>query len=34
MYIPRKPDEQIEVNWTGNPTHIIDSDIGEIADVW
>lgn len=32
--IPRKPDEQIEVDWTGDPAHIIDPDTGEITDAW
>ena len=26
MHIPRKPGEQIEVDWTGDPAHIIDPD--------
>ena len=32
MHIPRKPGEQIEVDWTGDPAHIIDPDTGEITD--
>ena len=24
MHIPRKPGEQIEVDWAGDPAHIID----------
>ena len=34
MHIPRKPDQQIEVDWAGDPAHIIDSDTGEITDAW
>ena len=34
MHIPRKPGEQIEVDWTGDPAHIIDPDTGEITDAW
>ena len=34
MHIPRKPGEQVEVDWAGNPAHIIDPDIGEITDAW
>ena len=26
MHIPRKPGEQVEVDWAGDPTHIIDPD--------
>jgi len=29
MHIPRKPGEQIEVDWAGNPASIVDSDTGE-----
>lgn len=32
MHIPRKPGEQIEVDWAGDPAHIIDPDTGEITD--
>ena len=31
---PEKPGEQIEVDWAGDPTHIIDPDTGEITDAW
>jgi transposase len=30
MHIPRKPGEQIEVDWAGKPAHIIDTDTGEL----
>ena len=29
MHIPRKPGEQVEVDWAGDPTQIIDPDTGE-----
>jgi len=31
MHIPRKPAEQVEVDWAGAPTKIIDPDTGEIT---
>lgn len=34
MHIPRKPGEQVEVDWAGDPAHIIDPDTGKITDVW
>ena len=34
MHIPRKPGEQIEVDWAGDPAHIVDPDTGEITDAW
>lgn len=34
MHINRKPGEQIEVDWAGNPAKIIDPDTGEIIDAW
>ncbi len=34
MHISRKPGEQIEVDWAGDPAHIIDPDTGEITDCW
>ena len=34
MYIPRKPGEQIEVDWAGDPAHIVDSDTGENTEAW
>ena len=30
MYINRKPCEQVEVDWAGDPATIIDPDTGEI----
>ena len=32
MHINRKPGEQVEVDWAGDPAHIIDPDTGEILD--
>ncbi len=32
MHIGRKPGEQVEVDWAGDPAHIIDPDTGEIID--
>lgn len=32
MHISRKPGEQVEVDWAGDPAHIIDPDTGEIID--
>lgn len=34
MHIGRKPGEQIEVDWAGDPAHITDPDTGEIIDVY
>ncbi|MCK9445231.1 MAG: IS21 family transposase [Tissierellaceae bacterium] len=34
MHIKRKPGEQIEVDWAGDPAHIIDPDTGEITKAW
>lgn len=34
MHINRKPGEQVEVDWVGDPAHIIDPDIGEITDAY
>ena len=34
MHIPRKPGEQIEVDWAGDPAHIFDPDTGEITEAW
>ncbi|MDD3339251.1 MAG: IS21 family transposase [Lachnospiraceae bacterium] len=34
MHIPRKPGEQMEVDWAGDPAHIIDPDTGEITEAW
>ncbi len=33
-HIPRNPGEQIEVDWAGDPAHIIDPDTGEQTEVW
>ena len=32
MHIPRKPGEQVEVDWAGDPAHITDTDTGAITD--
>ncbi len=32
MHIARKPAEQVEVNWAGDPAHIIDPDTGAVID--
>ena len=34
MHINRKPGEQVEVDWAGDPAHIIDPDTGEITLAW
>lgn len=34
MHIDRKPGEQVEVDWAGDPAHIIDPDTGEIINAW
>lgn len=34
MHIPRKPGEQIEVDWASDPAHIIDPDTVEMSDAW
>lgn len=34
MHIHRKPGEQVEVDWAGDPAHIIDPDTGEITEAW
>lgn len=34
MHLNRKPGEQVEVDWAGDPAHIIDPDTGEVTDVW
>ena len=34
MHISRKPGEQIEVDWAGDPAKIIDPDTGEIINAW
>ena len=32
MRIPRKPGEQVEVDWAGDPAYIIDPDTGEVTE--
>lgn len=32
MHINRKPGEQVEVDWAGDPAHIIDPDTGELTE--
>lgn len=34
MHINRKPGEQVEVDWAGDPARIIDPDTGEIINVY
>lgn len=34
IHIDRKPGEKVEVDWAGNPAHIIDPDIGKLTDAW
>ena len=34
MHIDRKPGEQIEVDWAGDPASIIDPDTGEVIKAW
>ena len=34
MHIPRKPGQQIEVDWAGDPAYIIDPDTGELTECW
>ena len=34
MHISRKPGEQIEVGWAGDPAHIIDPGAGELVKAW
>lgn len=31
MHINHKPGEQVEVDWAGDPAHVIDPDTGEIT---
>ena len=31
MHINRKPGEQIEVDWAGDPAQITDPDTGEVS---
>ena len=34
MHIPRKPGEQIEVDWAGDPAYITDPDTDEMIPAW
>lgn len=34
MHINRKPGEQVEVDWAGDPAYITDPDTGEITEAW
>ena len=34
MHINRKPGEQVEVDWAGDPATIIDPDTGEIIEYY
>lgn len=34
MHINRKPGEQVEVDWAGDPAHIINPDTGEIINAY
>ena len=34
MHIPRRPAEIVEVDWAGDPAHIIDPDTGELTEVY
>lgn len=34
MHIPRKLGEQVQVDWAGDPAHIIALDTGEITEAW
>ena len=34
MHINRKPAEQVEVDWAGDPAHITDPDTGEIINAY
>jgi len=34
MHVPRKPGEQVEVDWAGDPAYIIDSDTGVLTEAW
>ena len=34
MHIDRKPGETVEVDWAGDPAHLIDPNTGEITKVW
>jgi transposase len=32
MHIRRKPGEQVQVDWSGDPAHVIDPDTDEIIE--
>ena len=34
MHINHKPGEQVEVDWAGDPAHVIDPDTGEITNAY
>lgn len=34
MHIPRKPGPQIEIDWAGDPSEIIDPDTVEVTKFW
>ena len=34
MHIPRKPGEQIEVDWAGDPAYTTNPDTGELIPAW
>ena len=34
MHIPRKPGQQVEVDWAGDPAEIIDPHTGEVTSAW
>lgn len=34
MHVPRKPGEQIEVDWAGDPAYLTDPDTGESTPAW
>ena len=34
MHISRKPGEQAEVDWAGDPAHIVDPDTGEVIEAY
>lgn len=34
MHIPRRPAEMVEVDWAGDPAHIIDPDTGELLNAY
>ena len=34
MHIPRRPAETVEVDWAGDPAHVIDPDTGELTEAY